>query len=164
MKGAAEGPGDTIRAELDRRFVAAVKTRDTQTADTIRAVRARVLEEQKKEGGATSSGDALYLQVIDKYVKQLEKALPEFDRAGAAGAQTAARYRSEIALLRGFLPKKLGEEETRALVREAVASFVAGGGTRDPRQLGRVMGALMKDHKDDLDAQLVRRLVEEELR
>lgn len=158
--GGGGGGGDRIRAELDRRFVAALKARDARTTDTIRAVRARVLEEQKKEGGASAEGDSLYLAVIERYVKQLEKALPEFEKGGAAGADTIARYRFEIELLGEFLPKKLGEDATRALVRRTIEGL----GTRDPRQLGRVMGALMKEHKDELDAQLVRRLVEEELR
>jgi hypothetical protein len=157
MSGATDTDG--IRAELERRLIAAMRARDTRTADTIRAVRAKVLEEQKKEGGAGASGDALFVQVIDRYVKQLEKALPEFERGGAAAAGTIDRYRFEIGFLREFLPTKRGEEETRALVRETIASL----GLSDPRQLGRVMGAVMKDRKDELDAQLVRRLVEEEL-
>jgi len=164
MSGAGETGGAAgatgVKAELDRRFIAAMKAHDTRTADTIRSIRARVLEEQKKEGGPSASGDVLWLQVVDRYVKQLEKALPEFERGGEAGAATIAQYRAEIDFLREFLPKKLGEDETRTIVQQTIAAL----GVTDPRQLGRVMGAVMKDRKDELDAQLVRRLVEDALR
>lgn len=154
--GGAEEKSAGIRAELDRRYLVAMKARDGRTADTIRAVRARATEEQKKEGGTTVEGDALYLQVIERYVKQLEKALPEFDNAGGSGAVTAAAYRVEIGFLRQFLPTKLGPDQTKELVTKAIAAL----GVTDKRQLGRVMGALMKDHKDELDAQLARELIE----
>ena len=148
-----------IKKELDRRFLAAMRARDRRVSDTIRAVRALVTEETKKTGFEGEVDEALYAAAIGRYVKQLQKALPEFERAGDAGAETVAAYRWEIEYFGDFLPKKIGEDETRALVREVIAQT----GADSPKQLGRVMGAVMKDHRDEVDAGLVRQLAEEEL-
>jgi len=44
-------------------------------------------------------------------------------------------------------------------VQEAIASS----GASQPGELGRVMGALMKSHKAEIDGNLARKLVQEEL-
>jgi uncharacterized protein YqeY len=66
----------------------------------------------------------------------------------------------EVEYLSRWLPKKLGEDETRALVAEAVAELGVAG---DEKAAGRVTGHLMKTHGKDLDGGLVNRLVREEL-
>lgn len=148
-----------VREELDRRLVAAMRERDTETAEIVRAVRARVTEEKKKADFSGEDDDALWTGAIERYVKQLNKALPDFDRAGEAGAATAERYRREIQFLSEFLPKKLDEAATRELVGATIEGLGVGG----PQAVGRVMGAVMKEHKDSVDPALVRRLVEEAL-
>ncbi len=148
-----------VKAELDSRFMAAMRARDGRTADIIRAVRAKVLEEQKKPGFSGEVDDALYLEIISRCAKSLAKALPEFEKGGEAGAARIAAYREEIAYLEQFLPRKMGEKETRELVQRVIAEL----GVTDPKQMGRVMGACMKDHKDELDAALTRQLIEEVL-
>ena len=148
-----------VKTDLDSRFMAAMRARDGRTADIIRAVRAKVLEEQKKPGFEGEADDALYLEIISRYVKSLAKALPEFEKGGEAGAAKAAAYREEIAYLEQFLPRKMDEAATKALVARVIAEL----GVSDVKQMGRVMGACMKDHKDELDACLTRRLIEEAL-
>jgi uncharacterized protein YqeY len=72
----------------------------------------------------------------------------------------AEQLRFEITYLSDFLPKKLDEARTRELVRAKLSEL----GVTDPKQAGRVMGALMKEHKDGLDSALTKRVVEEELK
>jgi uncharacterized protein YqeY len=55
-----------------------------------------------------------------------------------------------------FLPKKLDEATTRALVQRIVTET----GATTTRDLGRIMGAVMKSHRDEVDAGLVRSIAE----
>ena len=71
----------------------------------------------------------------------------------------AEKLAFEIEYLGRWLPKKLGEDETRQLVRETISEGWAG----DPRASGRVTGTLMKSRGADLDGGLVARIVAEEL-
>jgi len=58
-----------------------------------------------------------------------------------------------------WLPTKLSDDETRALVRQAIAELEA----TDAKQAGRVVGHLMKQRKDELDGGMVNRIAREEL-
>ena len=149
----------SIQEELNRRFLEAMRARDASVTNVIRGIRTQVTSETKKPGFTGEVDDALHLEVIARYVKQLRKALPDFERAGEAGAATIAQYRFEIDYLEEFLPRKLGRDATLALVREAIAAT----GVATVAQLGRVMGMVMKEHRDEVDAALVRSLVEAEL-
>ncbi len=145
-----------IKQELDGRYLQAMRSRDARTTEVIRAVRARVLEERKKASFKGEEDDTMYLSVVSAIVKQLTKAIPDFERAGESGRETVERYQFEIDYLSKLLPEKLGEDATRALVLETIEALGASG----PKQFGRVMGAVMKDHRDDVDAALVRRMIE----
>jgi uncharacterized protein YqeY len=63
----------------------------------------------------------------------------------------------EIEYLSQFLPKKLGEVETRAIVTASIAEAAVS----SRKQIGKVMGLIMKNHKDQVDADLVRKIAEE---
>ena len=58
-----------------------------------------------------------------------------------------------------YLPEQLGEDEIRALAREAVAAS----GATSPKDMGRVMSVLMPTVKGRADGKLVSRIVNEEL-
>ena len=58
-----------------------------------------------------------------------------------------------------WLPASLGEDETRDIVRAAIAEI----GADDPSMTGRVMGMIMKSGHEGLDGGVVNRLVREEL-
>ena len=53
--------------------------------------------------------------------------------------------------------KLADEATTRHWVQEAIAST----GATQPRDLGRIMGALMKDHKGEIDGALAKRIADE---
>ncbi|HEX6147142.1 MAG TPA: GatB/YqeY domain-containing protein, partial [Acidimicrobiia bacterium] len=72
----------------------------------------------------------------------------------------AEKLAFEVEYLSRWLPQKLGEEETRALVMETIAELGVAGAEK---AAGMVTGHLMKSHGKDLDGGLVNKLVREEL-
>jgi uncharacterized protein YqeY len=60
-------------------------------------------------------------------------------------------------VIQGFLPSLADEATTRRFVEEAIAAS----GASKPGDVGRVMGALMKAHKGEVDGTLARRLATE---
>ena len=103
--------------------------------------------------------DELYRKVISSYVKKMAKAKAEYEAAGDRGKEMAEKLSWEIDYLSRWMPQTLGEEETRALVREAIAELGVSG---DPQAVGRVVGHLMKSRRD-LDGATVNRIAREEL-
>jgi uncharacterized protein YqeY len=103
--------------------------------------------------------DALYQQVIATYVKRMDKARKEYEELGERGEEMAQKLAFEVDYLSRWLPKKLSEEDTRVLVRSAIAEL----GVSDPKQVGKLVGHLMKSRGGELDGALVNRLAREEL-
>lgn len=62
-------------------------------------------------------------------------------------------------MIQEFLPKLADEAKTRAWIDEAIAQTGAAGA----KDVGKVMGALMKAHKGAIDGDLARHLVQERL-
>ena len=149
-----------LEQELNERLTRAIKDRDPQTADTLRMVKSRLQERRTAKGFSGQVDDALVLDVIGAYRKQLQKALVEFEKVGERGAAQAAQLRFEIALCEGYLPKGLDETALRDLVRERLASL----GIADAKQVGRLVGDVMKTHKGQVEAGDVKRVAEELLR
>jgi len=149
-----------LEQELNERLTRAMKERDTQTADVLRMVKSRLQERRTAKGFSGQVDDALVLDVIGAYRKQLQKALVEFEKVGERGAAQAAQLRFEIALCEGYLPKGLDEAVLRDLVRERLAGL----GISDAKQVGRLVGDVMKTHKGQVEAGDVKRIAEELLK
>ena len=149
----------SIKDELRNELKDAMRQHDQKRLDAIRQVETEISVAKSAPGFKGEIDDGLYLQVIGAYVKKMDKARKEYLELGPRGAEMAATLGFEVEYLSRWLPHKLDEEQTRALVRQAIAEL----GVSDPKQAGKVVGQLMKTHKDDLDGALANRLVREEL-
>jgi uncharacterized protein YqeY len=147
----------SIQEDLKKRLVAAMKERDTRTADVVKMLRSKVQERTKSKGFKGEVDDALHLEVIASYKKQMEKAKVQFEEAGERGAENAAQAQFEIDFCAQFLPKELDDDATRELVRAAIDEL----GISDPKQAGRVVGAVMKTHRGQVNAGKVKQMATE---
>jgi uncharacterized protein YqeY len=123
-------------------------------------IKTKIQERRTAKGSSGQVDDALVLDVIGAYRKQLQKAVAEFDKVGERGAAQAAVLRFEIEFCERYLPKTMDEAAVRALVRERIAAL----GIADPKQAGRLVGDIMKTHKGQVDAGDVKRVAEELLK
>ncbi len=90
---------------LDDRIRQGIKDRDLKTVDVLRMLKTRLLERRTAKGFSGEVDDALVLEVIAAYRKQLQKALAEFEKLGERGAAQAAQLRFEIGVCEGYLPR-----------------------------------------------------------
>jgi uncharacterized protein YqeY len=150
----------TIQQELADELKDAMKTRDSQRRDVIRQVQTEVAQARSEPGFDGEVDDVLYRKVITSYVKKMEKARNEYLEYGERGEAMAGKLGYEIEYLGRWLPRKLDEEQTIALVKASIAELGVGA---DPKAAGRVIGALMKQRGADLDGGLVGRIVAREL-
>jgi uncharacterized protein YqeY len=146
-----------LNEDLENRLHAAIKARDLRSADCLRMLKSKLIEKRTSPGFKGDLTDTIVREVAATYVKQLTRSIQEFEKAGDAGRDHIEKVRWECEHLADFLPKHLDEAATRAIVVEAVRTS----GITDPAQVGRVMGVVMKSHKDEVDAALVKRLAEE---
>ena len=150
----------SLEQTLNETLTKAIRDKDQRTADIVRMVKSKIGERRTAKGFAGQVDDALVLDVIGAYRKSLQKALPEYDRAGERGQAQAAQLRGEIEFLERWLPKGLDEAALRALVGERLNAL----GITDARQVGRLVGDIMKTHKGQVEAGDVKRVAEELLK
>ncbi|WP_346355810.1 GatB/YqeY domain-containing protein [Azotosporobacter soli] len=121
----------------------------------IRMVRASIknLEIDRK----TELDESGVLDVLAREVKMRRDSLEEFKKANRPDLVDSLER--ELDVLMAYLPKQLTEAEVRSLVQEAVAATQAVG----PKDMGKVMAALMPKVKGCADGKLVNTLVKEQL-
>ena len=146
----------TLEQQLNDTLKHAIKDRDQKTADVVRMLKTKVMERRTAKGFSGEVDDALVLDVIGAYRKQLQKAVVEFEKVGDRGVEHAARLRSEIEFCERYLPKGLDDAALRALVRERLDALRI----TDAKQAGRVVGDIMKTHKGQVEAADVKRIAE----
>ena len=133
----------------------AMRDGDAHRRDTLRMAIAAAQNAAKEKREALTDEEAL--AVLTKQVKTRRESIKAFRDAGRD--DLADKEQAEIDVLAPYLPEQLGEDEVRLLVAEAISAT----GATSPRDMGRVMGALMPKVKGRADGKLVSSLVNEEL-
>jgi hypothetical protein len=147
----------SLEQQLTDALKQAMKDKDQRTADVVRMLKTKIMERRTAKGFSGQVDDALVLDVIAAYKKQLVKALEEYRAAGSKGEEHADQLIFEISFCEKFLPKGMDPEALRALVTERIQAL----GVTDAKQAGKVVGDVMKTHKGQVEAGDVKKLVEE---
>ncbi len=146
-----------LEAQLREQLTAAMKAKDSRTANLVRMINTKIMERRTAKGFTGKVDDALILDVISAYKKQMEKARVEFVAAGERGKAQIVEIEFELEWCAKFLPAQMSEAE----LREAVAKAVAELPQKDPKMAGRVIGAIKKQFGDKADAALAKKIAEE---
>jgi hypothetical protein len=143
--------------DVSREMTSALRSKSTERLAALRNIRAALLVEMKKDNSKTLA-DEVSVNVLRRLEKQRRESIEAFEQAGRA--DRAAAERAELAVVQEFLPRLADEARTRAWVEEAIAAT----GASKPGDVGKVMGAVMKAHKGDVDGNLARRIASELLK
>jgi len=123
----------TLKARVQSDLTAAIRERDQLRAGTLRMALAAITTEEVSGDQARQLSDDEVLKVLAKEAKKRREAAAAFTDAGRA--ELAQQEVAELAVLEGYLPAQLSDDEVAALVAEAVAET---GATGMP-QMGQVM-------------------------
>ena len=122
---------DRIQSEM----VNARMRRDDVALGTLSLLKSELVRASKEGSAAGRIDDELVQRVARKEVKRREEAIGVYRKAGRE--DSARREEAELALLRGFLPASLSEQEIEAEVRAVIADVKPDG----PKGFGLVMKA-----------------------
>ena len=122
----------------------AAKGGDDARRDTLRFLLSSLHNREiEKRGKGEKEGltDEDVMSVVEREVKKRKEAI-EFFEKGDRPAQ-AAKEKTELAILEGYLPAALPEADVEKLVDEAIRAT----GAQSVKDIGKVMGAVMKAAK-----------------
>jgi uncharacterized protein len=115
----------TLKDQLQSDLTAAMRARDQVGAGTLRMALTAVTTEEVAGTEHRDLTDDDVLKVLTKEAKKRREAATAY--TGAGRAELAAKEEAELAVLEGYLPTQLSDEELERIVREAVASSGASG-------------------------------------
>ncbi|MBW2425995.1 MAG: GatB/YqeY domain-containing protein [Deltaproteobacteria bacterium] len=140
--------------EVTDQLKVAMKARDERRVAALRSMRTAFLNEMKKDG-SKSLGDEACETLLRRLEKQRKESIEAFSSGGRE--EMAEAERAELAVIQEFLPSLADAEQTRAWIEAAIEQTGAG----SPKEMGKVMGALMKAHKGEVDGNLAREIAQE---
>lgn len=101
--------------------------------------------------------DEEIVEVLSSEIKKRKDSIEQFTKGGRP--ELAEKEQSEITTLMGYMPEQMSEEAVLEEVKKAIASTGAAG----PKDMGKVIGAVMAKIKGKADGQMVNKFVKEEL-
>jgi len=143
----------TLLDQLDGDMKSAMKAGDALKRDTLRMVMAAMKNKRIEKGEELD--DAAQLAVLMSAVKQRKDSAEQYRQGGRP--ELADKEESEITVIEGYLPKQMSEDDTRAAVQQAIEST----GAASKQDLGKVMKAVMAEHRGVVDGKTVQRLAAE---
>lgn len=137
----------------------AMRAGDSVRRDTLRlldsAIKNAEIEKKKREEGLNEQE---ILEVIGRAVKQRQDSINQFTQGGRE--DLAEKEKIELEIIKPYLPEQLSEDEIRKAVKEIIVGLSAVGASDTGKAMGQVMGKL----KGKADGNIVRKIVEEELK
>jgi uncharacterized protein YqeY len=137
-----------LREQLNDSLKEAMKAKDQKRTGTLRLILAGLKDRDianRSEASREGIADDEILSLLAKMIKQREESAAAFDSGGRP--ELAANEREEIEIIRGFMPKQMSAEETKAAIAKAVAET----GASAMKDMGKVMAVLKERYAGQMD-------------
>jgi uncharacterized protein YqeY len=135
---------DTIETEYKN----ALKSKDKTKISTYRLILSSIkdLDISNRSGpNKKETDDDDIKKLLKKMVKQRAESIEIYKKNNRNDLLDIEQNEYEI--ITNFLPKQLGEEETKKICEEIIAKL----GANSIKDMGKVMGALKQQYSDDID-------------
>ena len=146
-----------IKEKLMADFKEAMKAHDEIAKNTISFARAAI--KQYEVDHREELDDDGIAAILSKQVKMRKDALADFEKAGRTDLIDS--YKSEIEILKRYLPEQLSDEKIREIIEGTASELGIEGGMQN---MGKLMGPVMTKVKGLADGNQVKQLVQEFLK
>lgn len=141
----------SIKDMLNQDMKAALKAGEKDRLSVIRMAKSAILLAEKEK--LHEFNDEEIIGVLFREVKKRKQDMEEYRRLGKE--EVAKSLEQEIAILSGYLPQPLTQEELEEIIRQTISEVGANG----MKDMGKVMGAVMPKVKGRADGSQVSSLV-----
>ena len=145
----------SIQPKIEEDLKKALRERAEITRDTLRMLLADLKKKQIDENRDLTEDEEL--AVFQKAVKMRQESIVQFEKGGRE--DLASRERAELAIVQGYLPQALSEDETKTAIRAVLDELKVS----SKKDLGVAMKAVMARHKGRIDGKLAQRMLGEML-
>ena len=144
--------------QIEKEYIHAYKARNAVRLTVLRMLKTAVknrLVDLRRPGGSLSDEEMLDASI--KEGKQRQDSIEQYRAANRA--DLADKEAAELEILQEYLPKALSPEELAAVIETTAAELQAAG----PKDMGRVISAIMGSYKGRVDGKALSEAVKQHL-
>ena len=141
---------DTINNDIKTAMLA----KDEAGLRGLRAIKSALII-AKTSGTNAANPEEEEIKMLQKLVKQRKESAEIYQ--GQNRPDLSKKELDEIAVIEKYLPKQMGEDEVRIIVKQIIETT----GAKSPSDMGKVMGAASKQLAGKADNKIVSALVKE---
>jgi uncharacterized protein YqeY len=138
----------TFEQKINEDLKEAMKSGDKLRLETLRSLRASIIEFSKSGTGKDMSDEDAQ-KILLNASKKRKDAIEMYKQAGRQ--DLLEKEESELAIIAAYLPEQLSESE----VVDALKLIIQQVGAEGPKDMGKVMGLAMKELRGKADGTLV---------
>ena len=138
----------SLKVIIETEYKNALKSQDKPKISTFRLILSSIkdLDILNRSGpNKKETDDEDIKKLLKKMVKQRAESIDIYKKNSRTDLLEVEQ--NEYNILTGFLPKQLGEEETKKICEELISKL----GANSVKDMGKVMGELKKLHSDEID-------------
>ena len=138
----------SLKDTIENEYKIALKSKDKNKISTYRLILSSIkdIDIVNRSGpNKKDTDDEDIKKLLKKMVKQRAESIDIYKKNNRNDLLEVEQ--NEYDILTGFLPKQLGEEETKKICADLIAKL----GANSIKDMGKVMGELKKTHSDEID-------------
>ena len=138
----------SLKDTIENEYKTALKSKDKNKISTYRLILSSIkdLDIVNRSGpNKKDTDDEDIKKLLKKMVKQRAESIDIYKKNNRNDLLEVEQ--NEYDILTGFLPKQLGEDETKKICADLIAKL----GANSIKDMGKVMGELKKTHSDEID-------------
>ena len=138
----------SLKETIETEYKNALKAKDKSKISTYRLILSSIkdLDISNRSGpNKKETDDDDIKKLLKKMVKQRAESIDIYKKNNRTDLLEVEQ--NEYNILTGFLPKQLGDEETKKICSDVISKL----GAISVKDMGKVMGELKKTHADEID-------------
>ncbi len=143
-----------LEQKINEELKSAIKSGEKLRLETLRSLRAEIIV-FNKSGVGREMNDEDELKILQNAAKKRKDAIELYEKGNRP--ELAEKEKAEFVIISEFLPKQLSDDEAKTIVIKIIADV----GASEMKDLGRVMGPVMKELKGKYEGAKVQSLVRE---
>ena len=150
----------SLRNKIDEDYKKSIKNKDQQKIDTLRLIRSAIKDKdissrtsENKEG----INDSEILSLLLNLIKQRNDSIEQFQKAKRD--DLIKNEKSEIEVIKDYLPQQKTQEETEKIINEIISS----NNLESIKDMGKLMSIIKNDYAGEVDMGLVGKIAKSKL-
>ena len=150
----------SLRNKIDEDYKQSIKNKDQKKTDTLRLIRSAIKDKdissrtsENKEG----INDSEILSLLLNLIKQRNDSIEQFQKAKRD--DLIKNEKSEIEVIKYYLPQQKTQEETEKIIYEIISS----NNLESIKDMGKLMSIIKNDYAGEVDMGLVGKIAKSKL-